>query len=483
MNTPVGCNRLPMDALAGVFVQLARYDNVNTNQIIVVAGAIEAERLRAAVQRTIASFPLLLARPASGGRSVARGAFQPGDVALEVYAYHGRCDFADPAFRQLLMSFSDRARIDWGRRIPIQLWLVVAADRASSCLYINTSHAVADAKSDCLLLARIMTEYARQAAPAAAGTEICDTVHEFESLRQIRPEWYRLGRHLGRRLAALASITRDVTRGDQGFPVNPAEGGSARAMDFCHSVLPPRLQRRVHHAAARHGVTANTLLCTALVRTVERLSGVRRGWASVVCAVSLRRLIDARFAGSFRNYLVASRLRLPLGVPTARLLAAVAREVERARGPGIEMEIGKLEWLETLLRWPWLRPLTRWLLARSMGTNACYSNPGVIEEDLSCFGDPSLPTLQYAGFGCLVHPFDFILYTPTVAGRLQLDLIYRKSRFADVEADFMAPYREALSCLLDELDGAGGNGKRFRPREHAEPVQRAAAMPLVRERL
>lgn len=483
MSASARCDQLPIDALAGAFLQLARYDNVNTNQIIIVAGAIEAERLRAAVQRAIASFPLLLARPMNGGRIVTRDSFQPGEVGLEVHAYHARCDFADPSFRQLLMSFSNRARIDWRRRIPIQAWLVVAADRTSSCLYVNTSHAVADAKSDCLLLARIMTEYVRQTAPAAGGMEICDTVHDFEPLQQIRPEWYRLGRRLGRRLATLVSIARDLTHGDQGFPVNPTDDTPAHAVDFYHSVLPPGLQRRLHRAAGRHGVTINTLFCAALVRTIERLSRVRRGWASVVCAVSLRRLIDPKFADSFRNFLVASRLRLPLGARTALLLTAVTQEVERVRGSDIERETGRLEWLEALLRWRWLRPLTRWLLARSMGTNACYSNPGVIEEDLSCFGDPSLPTLQYAGFGCLVHPFDFILYTPTVEGRLQLDLIYRKSRFADIETDFVMSYREELSRLLAELEGAGEMEERSYPDEHATSISRVAAAPLARESL
>ncbi|MNW09654.1 hypothetical protein D3C71_2066990 [compost metagenome] len=49
-------------------------------------------------------------------------------------------------------------------------------------------------------------------------------------------------------------------------------------------------------------------------------------------------------------------------------------------------------------------------------------------------------------------PYDFILYTPTVNGRMQLDLVYRRAAFNDIRQEFATPFLSALRHLLDELE-------------------------------
>ncbi|WP_143062252.1 hypothetical protein [Paraburkholderia diazotrophica] len=443
----------PLDALAAAFVELARYDNTNTNQIVIVQGVVDAGRLASAVVRAASAFPLLLSRISPRVR-------EPDIASIVVAVRHceGECDFSDDSFRRLLMSLNQHHRLDWRRRLPFQVYLVLDAGRRKSCVYVSSAHAVADARSDCLLLERIMWEYRHceiDRARASGGGRI----HPHASLRQIRPQWYGLIARVARLAHAGAAIAADVARRDYGMPCKRDGRVPSDDIDFYHSLMDEGLAQTVGQMARRAGVTLNTVLSAALARLLERLNDARRP-VRLTCAVSLRFTLGREYVDTFRNYLVATALRVPAGLDACGLIAYIDRSMREARrSPGLLRELGRLEWLTVMLKVPMLYPLTRAVVRRVQGTNACFSNPGLIAEDLSTFGvsstgdDRPHDVLHYTGFGCLVEPYDFILYTPTINGRLQLDAVYRRAAFGDVRTQLIERYCDELRLLASELDG------------------------------
>jgi NRPS condensation-like uncharacterized protein len=453
-----------VDALAGAFAALARHDNTNTNQIVTVLGDIDADLLAAAFTRAVRMFPLLLAGfpPRQNPAALEHG----GHEIPSVHEWDGACDVEDPAFRALLMTLNERNRIDWKRGRPCQLYLIRARDRRTSCVYLSSAHAVADARSDCLLLDRIMREYV--ARPQREDVELSGRAYGFSSLQKILPHWYGAGARLRRYARAFVSITRDFLRFDLRLPRNRDASVPDTRLDFYRSVFDETTAGLIARAAKKAGVTINTVFVAVLVRLLETKNGNRRsGMIRLTCAISLRFTLEAQYMDTFRNYLVAVGMRFPAGLSTKDLLTRVQDDVRVARQPArLQLELGRLEWLELLLSVPVLYPLARFIVRRTQGTNVCFSNPGVISEDFSYFGsdkeppEARLPVSQYVGFGCLVEPYDFILYTPTVNGRLQLDAVYRRAAFTDFAAEFIEPYREQLIRLLGELgesDGAAAN--------------------------
>lgn len=445
----------PLDALGEVFVHLGEMANVNTNQVLVVSGRLDPDLLEQSARRAAAQVPLLHTRPEG---SCLRQCDSTGQRWVEHREYPRACDFNEPAFRHLLMDFSSAHRLHWRERPPLQLLLVTGDNGHNSCVYLSTHHGVADARSDCLLLRRIIEHYAHLSGVPGAIAPSGEL--PFAPLTEIRPEWYRPLQRARRWLRGVAGVTADLWRKDSGLRLSLSgqrwEGPSADPgigdLDFFQSLMPRHLEQRLGDVARHAGVTVNTLLCAALAQLMESRAQSRRGWLRITCAVSLRRLIGRRYDLSFRNYMVPSGIRLRMGQRPAALVRSVHHAVADARRDrSTGTELARLESLLLLLRQPWLRGLTRRLLNRCQGTNACYSNPGRIEEDFSSFGSPEHRTQSYVGFGCLVPPYDFILYTPTVNGRMQLDLVYRRAAFRDIHAEFAAPFLEALRELLDAL--------------------------------
>jgi hypothetical protein len=129
----------------------------------------------------------------------------------------------------------------------------------------------------------------------------------------------------------------------------------------------------------------------------------------------------------------------------------VAATVAELRNGAIHVELAKVAALTWLLRIPLLRPIGRWAYQRFQVTSVAYSNPGVIRERFVVFGDPSLPIDGYIGVGCVVPPLDFILYTPTIGGRLELNAVYYSERFEDFERELIAP----LKRRIGQLEGGG----------------------------
>ncbi|MCX7293666.1 hypothetical protein [Janthinobacterium sp.] len=206
-----------LDGLSEAFVHLADYANVNTNQIFVVKGALDAGALARSIARAVAAIPLLRTCPDTASGVLTPSAAAQGQLLWQ-RQFDAPCDFADPAFRQLLMDFSHTMRLDWRERAPIQVLLVTGAQGATSCLYVSTHHGVADARSDCLLLQAIMGYYAHEMGAMDAVAKTFPAL-PFHSLQQIRPAWYSPLGKLRRWLGAALCIGRDLLRVDRGMAV------------------------------------------------------------------------------------------------------------------------------------------------------------------------------------------------------------------------------------------------------------------------
>ncbi len=451
-----------LDALSGALAELASYDNTNTNQIVLVDGVLDANRLRDAVERAARAFPLLSAAyPRRFRRSRQIRAPRP---AFSVHKWEGSCDLADEAFRALLMALNEARRLDWKHGESFHVYLVVGDVNPSSCVYLSSAHAVADARSDSLLLERIVAEYACSDESKTASCPPAGT-HGYEPLQSMRPEWYTVAARARRLGHAAVSIAVDLCRRDRQLRVGPArprQSSSNPQIDFYHGVIEADLEADVRRIAKQCGVTLNTVFAAALVRLIQR-HGVGRPPVRLTCAISLRYTLDARYRDTFRNYLVATGLRIGSPLSDRALVAAVHDAVRQARtDKRLELELGRLEWLEWMLRWPALYPLTQAVVRRAQGTNACYSNPGRIDLDMNGLTgkqdthDQSGHARQrnrFVGFGCLVHPYDFIFYTPTVNGRVQFDSVFRRDAFSDFRAQFIEPYSAELAALIAGLDG------------------------------
>ncbi|RBH40960.1 hypothetical protein C3F00_041185, partial [Pseudomonas sp. MWU13-2860] len=167
----------------------------------------------------------------------------------------GACDFGDTEFRRLLMDFSHDNRLDWRERAPVQLLLITAADGASSCVYLCTHHGVADARSDSLLFRLIIDHYAHLS--GAAATPPSSEPLPFDTLAEIRPDWYRPLTRTLRWLRGFRSVAADLVQRDIGLRVPLSgsrwEGRSAHPrigeLDFFHSVLPEALAERLIRVA------------------------------------------------------------------------------------------------------------------------------------------------------------------------------------------------------------------------------------------
>jgi NRPS condensation-like uncharacterized protein len=213
-------------------------------------------------------------------------------------------------------------------------------------------------------------------------------------------------------------------------------------------VLPAPLQENIREAAQRYKVTINTLFSAALARYIGRHQQKQSPLAIYTIAVSLRKMLGDDFAESFRSFMIDCTLRIPHAGNIRELLDAIEAKMAAGRGEQLELELGRMESAISLFRNPLPKALVLWVMKRTQGTNILYSNPGIIEEDFSAFGGNELPISDIVIFGCLVPPYDLMFVTPTVNGRLQLDVVYRKAHFQDIQRQFVEPFLRELAGIV-----------------------------------
>jgi hypothetical protein len=412
----------PFDPLLEILLHLESRVNINSMQIVLVDGVLERGRLRDAIDRVAQRFPLLISRPDLRRRVVVPDAWRPSDIPLHEVPYPGAMDFSSPQFRQFVTNLSVRNPVRWRESPPVALWLIQGCvPRPRSCLLLTPSHAIADAKSDSMLMEALGRAY------AGADDMTSHAVHGWTQLRQ------RYLHHLG---GGLRDAMREFLRSDISAPGNvliAADDESDQTLDFHTEELAPAVLHDVTQFARRTGTTVNTVFSAALARTVRRalVPDGADGLVRLMTAVSVRRLAGRPAAHEYRNYMLPCRMRVRAEDSDDVLLASITRQTNRWKGDDVGRELAIAYVVAQLLRAGVAAALVWRIIQRIQGTVAAYSNPGVIDEDFRCFGDRALPIAGYVGFGCLVPPLRFIVYTPHINGTLRLNAVYRRASFPD----------------------------------------------------
>lgn len=442
------------DPLCGFFRWGSKLFPITNSHICIVQGDIDSDRLYLALKQTIPRFELLrdlIPSRAAGGN--------PEPLVRTIHTTHPVA-FDDQGFRSFLMDLIDATEPSGPVHQPLRLLVIHGPERHRTCVYLGISHDVADVKSGNILLAELMREYDAVATAGAGDPAVVmnGVTHRLHTLSTLQPGWFRGAAtllRLGRAQMEIARrmLARQRTRVDfsnrRGHAVEDGRSGN----DFFHLVLSSERQGRLHAAARRFGVTINTLFCAALARYIGRHQKSRSPLAVYTIAVSLRRLLGNAYRDAFRSFMIDCTLRIPHQGDTRQLLAAIDAEIAAIRNGRLELELGRMESAITLFRKPLPRSLVYWIMKRTQGTNLLYSNPGIVEEDLTRFGNTGRPILETAIFGCLVHPYDLMFLTPTVNGRMQLDVVFRRKHFPDVATQFVVPFLAELDDLISPPQG------------------------------
>jgi hypothetical protein len=454
--------RAHRDPLSGFFRWGRRLFPIANSHVCIVEGELDPNRLRHALQTTLGRFDHLhdLLTADEGIRRT-----HLSGNALTVISSEHPLDFDSTGFRENLMAQVARHNGVNRDYEPVHLLLVHSADRRRSCLHLSITHDVADVKSGNIFLVELMREYAGttgETAPESATEREQGPRFEHLPLERLRPDWFagwapfvrwaRANLEITRRMATRART--QISLPASGTNPSPPEGD----VDFRHIVLPQQLREELPLAARRYNVTINTFFSAALVRYIGRYQRRRHPLAVYTIAISLRKLIGAAYAETFRSYMIDCTLRVPHELEDQKLFSRIEAQTAAARQDDLEVELGRMESAITLFKSPLPRALVLWIMKRTQGTNILYSNPGVVEEDFSTVGPggPSISAMTI--FSCLVPPYDLVIHTPTIGGRLQLDLVYRRSSFSDIDGQFVKPFLWELEQLVD----ARGNERQTR---------------------
>lgn len=430
------------DPLCGFFRWGAKLFPITNSHMSIVHGDVDRELLARALQRIVPRFELL------------RDLCPTAEGLVSAIRSEHPIAFDNEGFRRDLMDGVVAAEPGGLVRTPLRLLIVHAVDHSRTCVHLGISHDVADVKSGNIVLARLMEEYEQLRAGAAEDGEAMPT-YEHHPLPRLKPAWYRGAAGLlrfGRVQLAIGKrmMARHRTQVHFGYHLRPAsQKGQAVDNDFCHLVLPSALQSGIRAAAQRYGVTVNTLFSAALVRYIGQHQKRKSPLAVYTIAVSLRKLLGESFAESFRSFMIDCTLRIPHTGDTQTLLKTIEAEIATARGDRLELELGRMESAITLFRNPLPKGLVHWVMKRTQGTNVFYSNPGIVEEDFSAFGRNGLPIGEVVIFGCLVPPYDLMFLTPTLNGEIQIDVVYRKSCFPDIQSQFVEPLLQELERIIE----------------------------------
>ncbi len=444
------------DPLCGFFRWGSKLFEITNHHIYIVQGEIDAGLLRQALRRTVEQFEILRDLCL---RDSKHGAIQESDGAIYTLDTPHPLSFESGAFRKTLMDFVASTEPGGLVRTPVRVHLAYSENRNQTCVHLGISHDVADVKSGNIVMARLMEEYAAlRGAPGADAAQppaADKRFYEHHPLSRIQPGWFSSRAVIKRKARANLSIAKRMLSSERTWlgsvdgdkEGNPSAGSAGN--DFYHLILPESLQKNIHEAARRHGVTVNTLFSGALVGYIERHQARKSSPAVYTVAVSLRKLIESSYYETFRSYMVDCTLKIARYLDKRERLRTIENEMAAIRNGRLELELGRMESAIPLFHDPVPRRLAFWIMERTQGTNILYSNPGVIEESFSFFGTDDLPILDTLTFGCLVHPYDIMFLTPTINGRMQLDIVYRRHRFSDIQKQFVAPFLEELDGIID----------------------------------
>jgi NRPS condensation-like uncharacterized protein len=459
-----------LDPLQRAFICFEDSLNSNAHQLVVITGHLQLPWLREAINRTVQEFELCTAGVSADGKLLTSNFWRPEEIPLHHSPFAGTISFSDASFRQAMMRLSQWNPVRWRRRPPVQFFYVTDASGSRSALMFNSHHGIADAKSDTLLLERLMQNYGAVASgPTPIRAMPPGVVRPFTPLHEIKQHH---GTDRGRTrefFAGMIELVRDLATRWDGFR-SPGSRNRIDEVDFVYHELDAQTEQQIRSVAQRSGHTINTVIMAALYRVARASQGARSRRIKILCPVSLRNIIDPSYRENFQNFMVPCSLTFERSYEnTAALFSSIKQSIGRIRDGGIFRHVDRLPLLVAILGRAWLTGLRPKILRVMQGSNACYSNPGVVTEKLDCFGSESHRVIEYAGFGLLIPPYDFILYTPQFRDRLFFNAIYRRNGFTDISSELILPLKAAIAKMAVEFEVGVADTAGADVAHHAEP--------------
>lgn len=402
-------------ALNALFEALGTIVIPNSCDVVVLAGRLAHERLRAAIAATLSRHPLLRGRP----------------FALRV---HGLAD-DDPErvdAHLLGLVWSERLAAD---EAPVRFHLTETPSRS----YLQTihTHVYADASACYQLTEQIAAHYAaRPSEPPAAGLAVAPAAPR----RPAEPG------ALADRAAGLLQTARDLLTPFAGLATAPrAAPGRRRLARF---QLTPRETERLRQAMRARGCSMHAGFQLAFLRAAtafNRGRGVDRPRLRLWDFFSVRPL-RAGAATDYDCLALVYPVDLDARWPDDRVLRRCARTVERMRAGALQHHEARFDGLFSLfgplLPLRWFARLWPWLFK----SNVLLTNPGVCPSPLPSFDE--VPVLEYVTFPQLFAPADVLLVFSTFRGALRVLAIYDEGAFGHgFHRDLFEPFLRCLGQL------------------------------------
>jgi NRPS condensation-like uncharacterized protein len=430
------------DPLCGFFREGAKLFSVTNHHIYLVKGKLDADIMKHSLSLVVNKFEVLCK------------AWSESFVESAVYFSHteDRIDFDSPVFRENLLKQVAINESNGHLNYPVRFYLIYSQKQNITCVHMAITHDVADIKSGNILMAKLMEIYNltcfNERDSGFYLNNISDYKHVF--LSDLKPEWFKPLLVVKRKIKSNLMIVKRMFSFDRTV-VAPKNVNLQTIIgcDFYHYIIPESLQEGICKAAIFFNVTINTIFSGALVKYIQNAQKSKRSNANYTIAVSLRRFAGSAFSESFRSYMIDCKLSIPSKTGYHELLSFIDLKTKNIHKKNIELELGRMENAISLFSGFIPTSLVFWIMKRTQGTNIFYSNPGVIEEDFRFFGNKNTPIVDCAIFGGLIPPYDLMLVTSTINGRMQLDLIYNKFCFGDISENFLRPFLGYLNDIIE----------------------------------
>jgi len=415
-------------------------------------GALDADRLGAAIAVAVAAHPMTRARLAGRRRFLRPPYWEIGECGAEAALGTTRCDDERELAATRAAFFSRPIDVT---KAPALRFLLVNRPGGDS-LFLSISHVITDGVGTSRLLRSLGCAYAGRPDPAPAIDPIA--ARDLRALLAWRGE------------ARPRPAARGRSRADVPPPMVAEGGRDEPGYGFCHRILSAEqrsgLEPRIHGPSA----TYNDLLLAALHRAIDTWNRERNQPASTVAVFmpfSMR-------PPECYNDLVAN---LTLGgavvtspaqrASAASLMAAVMDQTGAIKaGGGLATHLDLPRWAVRLL--PIVLPRAHLVLGQRTRRNAVLTYFGKIDREVPDFGpDPGAlvevwgsPPTGLLGLGLGANIF---------RGRLHMALRYRRSLFDEHAAG------RFMDILLDRLTELGSADRAVAPRE----ASGALSMPAV----
>lgn len=431
--------RRPISAVNRMFLFLSGLLNGNSCDLVELAGFLDEQRLRQAIDVVLAKHPPLNSRLRRHWLDYAwEEADEPLPVDFQIHRYQG-----DPAgLHQHLMDLVWRQPpLDLYAGRPIRFHLTETDQ--GSVLQIISSHVWHDARAGHRLVADIANAYTALSEGREPDAQVLD-VADRDSTRLFagrlpKPHYYYW-------LQAARSIVSEFLAPDKSMGFRGPRGQSdVRLVDFGEELM-----TRLRKSAKAAGVTLHTLLNVALLRTCQRQ---RRNTG--LPADGTYRLLDMYSLRSFSrqnvNHLydcmvMPFSVRQSLDVGDAELAMGIARQLGELKRGEIMVELFRQR----------LYSLSAALLPKRLATamvaqyvhkgGVSNTNPGRIRYTIEHFGEVGVR--EYYSFSQVFPPSRLMTQFNIYRGRLRAVVTYDTAAFPGDALDrFLGEFQEKLEEL------------------------------------